>query len=246
MPTANAAEAALVPGARLYAVDHLLDAVGHLSGAQPLAPWPPDESRNVGQPTGGSRSGQRSDPSQAGSDDRRGWRSQSAHARATRQRQDPARRPATPPAAAPGMGRGLGSRRDRLRRRAASVRRQAAPAPVSRASSQRLRGGPGRRGYSAATRRGVPGPIGACCSWTNCRSFSALRLEALREPLEAGCIRIARAGGHVDFPARIQLVAAMNPCPCGYLGDGTDRCLCSPTQVERYRARISGRSAGSV
>jgi magnesium chelatase family protein len=65
-------------------------------------------------------------------------------------------------------------------------------------------------------------------------------LEALREPLEAGSISIARANEHVRYPARFQLIAAMNPCPCGYLGDGTDRCGCGPAQVARYRARISG------
>ncbi len=70
--------------------------------------------------------------------------------------------------------------------------------------------------------------------------FSRRALEALREPLEAGVARISRVHEQVTFPAEFQLVAAMNPCPCGYLGDGTDRCRCTPVRIESYRARISG------
>ncbi len=65
-------------------------------------------------------------------------------------------------------------------------------------------------------------------------------LEVLREPLESGRITISRAARQADFPARFQLVAAMNPCPCGYLGDAERRCGCGPEQIRRYRARVSG------
>jgi magnesium chelatase family protein len=65
-------------------------------------------------------------------------------------------------------------------------------------------------------------------------------LEVLRQPLEDGAVRLARAGGSVRFPAQFILVAAMNPCPCGYAGDGTDRCVCDPAQVARYQGRVSG------
>ncbi|MEI2782301.1 MAG: YifB family Mg chelatase-like AAA ATPase [Candidatus Competibacter sp.] len=65
-------------------------------------------------------------------------------------------------------------------------------------------------------------------------------LEVLREPLESGRITISRAARQADFPARFQLVAAMNPCPCGYLGDAERRCACGPEQVRRYRGRVSG------
>jgi magnesium chelatase family protein len=65
-------------------------------------------------------------------------------------------------------------------------------------------------------------------------------LEVLREPLESGRITISRAARQADFPARFQLVAAMNPCPCGYLGHYSGRCHCTPQQVARYRRRISG------
>jgi magnesium chelatase family protein len=65
-------------------------------------------------------------------------------------------------------------------------------------------------------------------------------LEVLREPLEAGVVNIARAARHVAFPAQFQLVAAMNPCPCGWHGDVSGRCACSPGEVARYRGRLSG------
>lgn len=70
--------------------------------------------------------------------------------------------------------------------------------------------------------------------------FDRKVLEVLREPLETGHITISRAARQADFPARFQLIAAMNPCPCGYLGDATGRCHCSSEQVARYRSKISG------
>lgn len=65
-------------------------------------------------------------------------------------------------------------------------------------------------------------------------------LEVLREPLESGRVSIARAARQAEFPAEFQLVAAMNPCPCGFLGHPSGRCHCTPDQVARYRRRISG------
>jgi magnesium chelatase family protein len=65
-------------------------------------------------------------------------------------------------------------------------------------------------------------------------------LEVLREPLEVGAITISRAARQAEFPARFQLIAAMNPCPCGYLGDTNGSCHCTADQVRRYRNRISG------
>jgi magnesium chelatase family protein len=70
--------------------------------------------------------------------------------------------------------------------------------------------------------------------------FSRQVLEVLREPLETGHITISRAARQADFPARFQLVAAMNPCPCGYLGHPTQACRDTPDQIARYRGRISG------
>jgi magnesium chelatase family protein len=70
--------------------------------------------------------------------------------------------------------------------------------------------------------------------------FDRRVLEALREPLETGAICVSRAARRTEFPARFQLVAAMNPCPCGYLGHSNGKCRCTPDQVARYRGRLSG------
>ena len=70
--------------------------------------------------------------------------------------------------------------------------------------------------------------------------FPRAALEALREPLESGQIRISRAAMQSEFPARFQLIAAMNPCPCGFLGHPTRSCRCSPDQITRYQGKLSG------
>ncbi len=70
--------------------------------------------------------------------------------------------------------------------------------------------------------------------------FDRRVLEALREPLESGSIHISRAARQAEFPARFQLIAAMNPCPCGYHGDPQGRCRCTPDQIARYRNKLSG------
>ena len=70
--------------------------------------------------------------------------------------------------------------------------------------------------------------------------FDRKVLEVLREPLESGRITISRAARQADFPAQFQLIAAMNPCPCGYQGHFNNKCRCTPDQVSRYKAKISG------
>jgi magnesium chelatase family protein len=70
--------------------------------------------------------------------------------------------------------------------------------------------------------------------------FGRRLLDVLRQPLEEGCVRIARAARTVHFPARFMLLAAMNPCPCGFFGDPKRACRCSETQVRQYAARVSG------
>ena len=70
--------------------------------------------------------------------------------------------------------------------------------------------------------------------------WSRQALEVLRQPLESGVVTISRAARQSEFPARFQLVAAMNPCPCGWAGDASGRCRCSNDAIQRYRARISG------
>ncbi len=70
--------------------------------------------------------------------------------------------------------------------------------------------------------------------------FPRAALEALREPLESGTITISRAARRAEFPARFQLIGAMNPCPCGHLGSSQRMCRCTPDQVARYQSKLSG------
>ena len=70
--------------------------------------------------------------------------------------------------------------------------------------------------------------------------FKRSTLEVMRQPLEDGKVTVTRAAGTMTFPARFMLVAAMNPCPCGHAGDLKRECRCSPSQIQRYRQRISG------
>jgi magnesium chelatase family protein len=70
--------------------------------------------------------------------------------------------------------------------------------------------------------------------------FAAPALESLREPMESGAVTITRVRGSVTFPARFLLVAAMNPCPCGYYGDSRRACSCATATVSRYQRRVSG------
>ena len=79
-----------------------------------------------------------------------------------------------------------------------------------------------------------------CCFSTSCRNFHAKLLEALRQPMESGRTTVSRASAHITYPARFQLVAAMNPCRCGYLGDADRECGRAPRCGEDYRNRISG------
>jgi magnesium chelatase family protein len=70
--------------------------------------------------------------------------------------------------------------------------------------------------------------------------FNRRTLEVLRQPLEENCVTISRAMGSVTFPANLMLVAAMNPCPCGFRGDPKKNCNCTPLHIERYLSKISG------
>ena len=108
-------------------------------------------------------------------------------------------------------------------------------APHHTASAVALVGGgsPPRPGEISLAHRGV-------LFLDELPEFPRAALEALREPLESGTITISRAAHRAEFPARFQLVAAMNPCPCGYLGSDLRACRCSPDQVSRYQGKLSG------
>lgn len=114
-------------------------------------------------------------------------------------------------------------------------RRRPCRAPHHTASAVALVGGgnPPRPGEISLAHRGV-------LFLDELPEFDRRVLEVLREPLESGQITISRAARQADFPARFQLMAAMNPCPCGYLGHPQVRCRCSPEAILRYQSRLSG------
>ena len=89
-----------------------------------------------------------------------------------------------------------------------------------------------------------PGEIslahGGCLFLDELAEFPSGVLQMLRQPLEEGVVRIVRADGMYIFPSRFQLIAASNPCPCGYLGDREVACTCSATAIERYRSKLAG------
>jgi magnesium chelatase family protein len=122
-----------------------------------------------------------------------------------------------------------------LRQGVALVRERPYRAPHHTASAVGLVGGgdPPRPGEIALAHHGV-------LFLDELPEFPRESLEALREPLEEGHVTIVRARSRASYPARFTLVAAMNPCPCGWHGDPSDRCECSEERVKRYRARVSG------
>ena len=136
-------------------------------------------------------------------------------------------------------GRGAGKRRGRQPGRALRASSNGAcgrPAsPHHTASAVALVGGgsPPRPGEISLAHHGV-------LFLDEFPEFPRAALEALREPLETGTITIARAARRAEFPARFQLIAAMNPCPCGYLGSPLKACRCTPDQVARYQGKLSG------
>ena len=238
VPVANAEEAALVPGLTLYAIEHLQQLVGHLNQRQPLATWHSDglHSCQPEQPDLNQVQGQ------------------------------PAAKRALLVAAAgqhnlllsgpPGTGKTLlASRLPGLLPPLTHDEVLEVAAIQSVTSSQPLTYWPVRpfrQPHHSASgpalvgggSRPQPGEITLAhygvLFLDELPEFDRKVLEVLREPLESGLIVISRAAGRLQFPARFQLVAAMNPCPCGYLGDPGGRCSCSTEQVQRYRARLSG------
>jgi magnesium chelatase family protein len=118
---------------------------------------------------------------------------------------------------------------------AARWRQRVVRAPHHTASSVALVGGgsPPRPGEISLAHHGV-------LFLDELVEFPRAALEALREPLETGHITISRAARRHDFPARFQLIAAMNPCPCGHFGNPLRACRCTPEQVSRYQGRLSG------
>jgi len=238
LPRENAAEAALVENAQVYGVDSLLQVCAHLSGAERLALYSekpettaavyPDFSDVKGQAhakrameiaASGGHSILMSGPPGTG-------KSMLA-ARFPGILPAMTEEQALQSAALQSLGSG-GFKTENWKRRPYR-------APHHTASAVALVGGGSnpRPGEISLAHHGV-------LFLDELPEFARTVLEVLREPMESGRITISRATRQADFPAQFQLVAAMNPCPCGYLGHASGRCHCTPDLVARYRARISG------
>ncbi len=240
LPQQNLAEASLVSQAVLYPLGHLLQVTAHLSGDAPLEP---------------SQDPVQSEPGYAGLPDLAEVRGQAQ-----------AKRALTVAAAGqhnllfsgpPGSGKSMLAQRlpgilpplseaEALEHATiasiagqdfdpANWRQRPYRAPHHTSSAVALVGGGStpRPGEISLAHRGV-------LFLDELPEFPRHVLEVLREPLETGQISISRAAGKAEFPARFQLVAAMNPCPCCHLGDPAGNCRCTSEQIARYQGRISG------
>jgi magnesium chelatase family protein len=238
LPRVNAAEAALVKGLEIIAADHLLELCEHLRGERELPP--PQVTGHLSSPV-----------ATADLSDVQG--------------QAQAKRALIVAASGghnlllfgpPGTGKTLLASRlpgilppltEREALEVASVQSVCSSTPLSSWPVRPFRSP--HHGASAAALVGGgsqprPGEISQAHQGVlfldELPEFDRKVLEMLREPLESGLIHIARAREQLTFPARFQLIAAMNPCPCGYQGDPSGRCRCTPDQIERYRGKLSG------
>ena len=238
IPAVNAEEACLASGLRVIAVNHLLELVAHFNGQTPITPYQASGLLHQAKPY--------PDLSEV-------------------QGQTAAKRALIVAAAGahnllfsgpPGTGKTLLARRlpgllppldEYEALEVAAIQSVASQTPLSSWPQRPFRqphhsaSGPALVGGGS---RPQPGEITLAHHGVlfldELPEFDRRVLEVLREPLESGHIVISRARDRVRFPARFQLVAAMNPCPCGYLGEPTGRCRCSTEQIQRYRNKLSG------
>jgi magnesium chelatase family protein len=239
LPQANAEEAALVRGALLIPARHLLEVCAHLNGLRPLPAWESQpkaatagEAEDLAEVRGQFHAKRALEIAAAGRHNLLmlgppGTGKSMLASRMPSILPDLSEEEALETAAIASVSE--------VPFRPANWRRPPFRAPHHTASAPALVGGGStpKPGEISLAHNGV-------LFLDELPEFDRRVLEVLREPLERGSITISRAAQRLDFPARFQLIAAMNPCPCGYLGDSSGRCHCTLDQIARYRSRISG------
>ena len=241
VPAANVAEALLVPGIQVWRAGSLADAIALLK----------DPRRDRGRDRGAAAAERA-----AGASSRRGpGRSPRPARRAPRPRGGRRRRTPPPADRAPGSGKTMLARRlpgilpPLSHEEALEVTRAWSAAGLA---SGLVRRRPFRAPHHGVSLAGLigggqalrPGEIalanGGVLYLDELTEFRRDALEALRQPLESGDVSIVRLHARAVFPRRFMLVASMNPCPCGWHGDPRSRCRCTPNEVRRYQAKLSG------
>ena len=244
VPAANAREAAIVAGVDVYPVATLAEMARALAMPSTLAPLPCDLSLlqpDTPQYAGGLHGRERACPRQTRSGSGRRRRPQPASARPSRQRQDH-------DGAASALHSAAHDRRGSAFRDQTVLGGRAAIRPMWR-SSIHARSAPRTTPsppppLSAAAPFPRPGEVSlahhGCLFLDELPEFSRDALEVLRQPLEDGVVNVSRVNASYTYPADFCLIAAMNPCPCGYYGDVFRQCSCAPSAVAKYQKRISG------